>query len=385
MTAVYLDHNSTTPLREEARAEMLRVLAQLEGNPSSPHARGRRARDLLDRARERVAEALGVDEEEIIFTSGGTESNNLALLGALRRLPRPGRVVTTSIEHSSVLEAGRRAQREGHSVEWLEVDSRGDFDPAQLAERARGADLVSVMAANNEVGACAPLEHVAEWIGPPADAGSERGARRPLLHTDAVQALGRVPLMLREWEVDLASFSAHKVGGPVGVGILFRRKGVELEPLMYGGGQEGGLRPGTENVAAVSAAALATELAVREQGGFAQHADHLARVLWDGLEGARLGIRLAGPPLDARRLPGTLSLVVPNVDGRMLVTRLDLEGLQVSAGSACASGSIEPSHVLSAMGYSGDEARAGLRVSIGRTTTLADVREAVETLRRTLG
>ena len=384
MTAVYLDHNSTTPLREEARAEMLRVLAQQEGNPSSPHARGRRARDLLDRARARVAGALGVDEEEIIFTSGGTESNNLALLGAVRRLPRPGRIVTTLIEHSSVLEAARRAQREGHAVEWLEVDSQGAFAPALLAERAQGCDLVTVMAANNEVGTCATPDHDAAWIGAAAGAGSGR-APRPLVHTDAVQALGRLPLALRPWGVDLASFSAHKVGGPVGVGILFRRRGVELEPLMYGGGQEGGLRPGTENVAAVSAAALAIELAVREQGEFAQRASRLARVLWDELESARLGILLAGPPLDARRLPGTLSLLVPNVDGRMLVTRLDLEGLQVSAGSACASGSIEPSHVLSAMGYSGAQARAALRVSIGRTTTLADVRKAVETLRRTLG
>jgi cysteine desulfurase len=385
MTAIYLDHNSTTPMREEARAEMLRVLAELEGNPSSPHARGRRARHLLDRARERVAGALGVDEEEIIFTSGGTESNNLALLGSLRRLGRPGRIVTSRVEHSSVLEAARQAQREGHAVEWLEVDSQGAFDPAHLAERAPGCDLVTVMAANNEVGTCAALEHLATWIDPPADSGTARGAGRPLVHTDAVQALGRLPLSLREWEVDLASFSAHKFGGPVGVGILFRRQGVELEPLMYGGGQEGGLRPGTENVAAASAAALATELAVREQGEFAHRAQHLAQALWEGLDAGRLGVRLAGPPLEARRLPGTLSLLVPNVDGRMLVTRLDLEGLQVSAGSACASGSIEPSHVLSAMGYSSAEARAALRVSIGRTTTLADVRTAVETLRKTLG
>jgi cysteine desulfurase len=207
-----------------------------------------------------------------------------------------------------------------------------------------------------------------------------------LFHTDAVQALGRVPLEVEKWGIDLASFAVHKLGGPVGVGVLFRRTGVALQPLAFGGEQEGGLRPGTENVAAIVAASVALELAVRERAEFAKRAARFARILWEELGVHSNHIRLLGPELSsAARLPGTLNLVAENVDGRVLVTQLDLAGVEASAGSACASGSLEPSHVLLALGLDERRARAGLRLSIGRETTLAAVRQAVDILRRTLG
>lgn len=380
MKRLYLDHNATTPLRPEVKAAWLAALEQLGGNPSSLHASGRRARHLLDQARERAAAALGVLEDEVVFTSGGTESNNLALFGALRAAGPGSNGVTTAIEHSSVLACTAPLAAEGHPFDVIAVDSDGLVDVAQLTERAAAPScrLVSAMAANNEIGVRMPL----------AEIGAQLAAlpKRPLFHTDAVQALGRVALAWDEWGVDLASLSAHKVGGPVGVGLLVRRRGVALEPLFYGGEQEASLRPGTENVAAISAAALAIELAVAERAAHARHLSDLAHVFWHELEKNFEALRLLGPALaSAARLPGTLNLLARGVDGKVLVTRLDLEGLEVSAGSACASGSLEASHVLLALGLEENEARAGLRVSFGRENTLADARQAVDILRRTFG
>jgi cysteine desulfurase len=377
---IYLDHNATTRLRPEVKAAWLAALDQLDGNPSSLHESGRRARHVLDEARERTAAALGVGEDEIVFTSSGTESNNLALFGALRPLGPAAGLVTTTIEHSAVLAPARQLAREGHPVAFAPVTSEGlvELDALRGLIGERHCRLVSIMAANNEIGVCMPLAEVAALLA--------NRAERPLFHSDAVQALGRIPLRLREWGIDLATFSAHKLGGPLGVGVLFRRRDVALQPILLGGEQEGGLRPGTENVAAIAAASLAIELAVREQAQLAEHASRLARALWDELGRNSNDIRLLGPNLSsASRLPGTLNLVAAGVDGKVLVARLDLEGLEVSAGSACASGSLEPSHVLLALGLDQREARAGLRVSFGRENTLADARQAVDILRRTLG
>jgi cysteine desulfurase len=380
MTRIYLDHNATTPLREEVRERWLEALARTGGNPSSLHRSGREARQLLDEARERTAGALRVDEEEIHFTSGGTESNNLALFGGVRRQgPRAG-LLASAVEHSSVLAAAAQLEQEGHPLTLVGVDSHGLLDPGEVLDRAEadGARLVAVMAANNEVGVRMPLEAIGKGLD------GLLPQSRPLLFTDAAQALGRVPLPLRAWNIDLASFSAHKIGGPLGVGVLYRRASVELQPLLYGGEQEGGLRPGTENVAAIVAASHAIELAIRDRESFAAHAAKLALVLWEALHEALPDARLLGPELASeQRLPGTLNILLLNVDGKVLVTRLDLEGLELSAGSACASGSLEPSHVLLAMGLSESEARAGLRISIGRDTLLREIREAVEILRKT--
>ena len=376
---VHLDHNATTPLRPEARERLLEVYDALGGNPSSVHAAGRRARALLDDARERTAAALGVSEDEVVFTSGGTESDNLAVLGSVRASERGRGLLTSAIEHSAVLGAADALAAEGRPVAKLGVDREGRIDLDELARRAAdpAVGLVSIHAANNEVGTVVPLEALASALAP-------LGRARPRLHTDAVQALGRVPLALRE--VDLASFSAHKVGGPLGVGVLYRRRGVPLAPLVHGGGQEGGLRPGTENVPGIAAAALAIELAVAEREDYRRRTLGLATELWSGLSSAIPTARLAGPPLDAPdRLSNTLAVLLDGLDSRVLVARLDLEGLEASAGSACASGSIEPSHVLLAMGHPVERARGGLRLSIGRTTSSPDIHRAVEILSRTFG
>lgn len=377
MRRVYLDHNATTPLRPEARAALLEALDAGLGNPSSAHASGRAARARIDEARERVAGALDVEEDEVLFTSGATESNNLALGGAMRALGRNATLVTTRIEHPSVLEPAGTLEASGFDVRLVGVDGRGGLDARALVdvcEDCGGAVLASVGLANGEVGSLAPMDALAELgLG-----------ERSILHVDGVQALGRIPLALRDWGVSLASFSAHKVGGPAGVGVLVRRGGVALVPCTSGGGQESELRAGTENVAGIVAAACAIELAVREREEVAARASAQVRLLCDELRRALPEAGFVGPTLDEPRLPNTVNVSLPGLDGRVLVARLDLEGLEVSAGSACASGSLEPSSVLVALGLDRERARGGLRLSVGRTTTREDIHIAVEILRRTV-
>lgn len=374
----YLDHNSTSPLRPEVASLWQELLAQELGNPSSLHRSGRAARHVIDTARERIASALGVGEEEITFTSGGTESNNLAVWGGLEALGTNAELITTRAEHSSVLEVAEQVERRGTAVGWIEVDRAGALRPTSLQASLAGSAgplLVSVHLANNETGTIQPIREVQSAL--------DEAGRRALLHIDAVQALGRIPLDLVELGVDLASFSAHKVGGPIGVGLLYRRKGTALAPRSYGGGQELGLRPGTENAAMIGAAGLAVELAVREQQAFAARVSALAEELWSELAVHLPGARLLGHEWgSARRLPNTVTVLVPGTDGKVLVTALDLAGCEASAGSACASGSLEPSHVLLAMGWSVDEARAGLRLSLGWNTTRDDCQHAVDVLRK---
>jgi len=378
MSGLYLDHNATAPMRSEARQAWLEVQDQLAGNPSSLHAGGRGARALVDTARETVAGALGVNEEEVIFTSGGTESNNLALFGALRAAGPDSGLVTTAIEHSSVQRASEALEEDGHPLSVIGVDKEARIDMRALESAAAqpGVALVSIQMANNEVGTVQDLERVASCL--------PLGTSRPLLHTDAAQALGRLPLPLGVMGVDLASFSAHKVGGPVGAGVLVRRRSAPLRPLLHGGGQEGGQRPGTEDVAGIVATARALELAVEERESYARSSAALTRQLQEGIAREIPDALLLGPDLGGgARLPNTLNVILPGCDGRVLVARLDLEGLHTSAGSACASGSLEASHVLLAMGFDEERARAGLRLSIGRDTRPEDVSRAVDILRKT--
>jgi len=370
--SVYLDHNGTTPARPEVRRLWEELLGAGLGNPSATHASGRRARAVIDEARERVAAALGVPEEWVLFTSGGTESNNGALHGVLEALG--GGLAIGATEHSSVLETAAALAQRGHRLWSLPVDSEGVIDLETVTSVAAEPDcrLLSVMAANNEVGSLAPMEAIGSRL-------RALGEGAPVWHTDGVQALGKQPLELRSWGVDLASFSAHKVGGPQGVGILVRRAGVPFAPVLHGGGQEHGLRSGTENVAGIAAAALAVELAVSERESYDHRLRELSTALWEGLVRHEPDVRLIGPAIDAgTRLPNTLCVSVEGVDGRTLLARLDLEGVEASLGSACSSGAIEASHVLLAMGRSEEEARAGLRLSLGRTTTTGDIHTAVE-------
>lgn len=361
----YLDHNATSPLRPVAREALLEALDLGPLNASSVHADGQRARALLDAARERVAASLGVLEDEVLFTGGGTEALNLAVMGAVSP-DRPAAALAT--EHPAVLEPLRA--RSGR-LDLLPVDERGLWvgEPP-----AADCALVALQAANSETGALQQLEGAHARLG---------GA---LLLVDAVQALGKIPVQPGKWGADLVVCSAHKVGGPQGVGVLIHRgRARALQPISRGGGQEQGLRAGTENVAAIHAASLAIEEAVGEQATFA--ATHRS---WTSELGRELlevcpALLVNGPGLESdERLPNTLNLEVPGVDGRVLVTRLDLAGLRTSAGSACASGSTEPSPVLLAMGKSRDAARRGLRLSTGWSTVHEDVHTAVDILRATL-
>jgi cysteine desulfurase len=371
---VYLDHAATTPLRPEALEAMLPFLTEQFGNPSSPHALGRRARAALDEAHERIAARLGADAREIVITSGGTESINLALKGAAwAGRARGHRIVTTPIEHHAVGHSLAHLDKFGFEIVEVPVDRYGRVDPDDL-ERALTdrTILVSVMAANNEVGTIQPIADVARVV---------RARKGILLHVDAVQAAPYLPIDVGSLDVDLLSISAHKLEGPKGVGALYLRKGTHILPQQHGGSQERYRRAGTEDVAGAVGLSVALDLGVREQVATTAR----LRKLRDRLRQAVLavdGVELTGHARE--RLPGHLSVVVRDADGASVVIALDLAGIAASTVSACATGSTEPSHVLTAMGYPADEAVGALRLSLGRTTTEADVATAIEVVPPTI-
>lgn len=363
---IYLDHAATTPVRPEVVEAMLPYLTEQFGNPSSAHAFGRAAREALDDAHERLARALGAEAREIVFTSGGTEASNLALKGAAwAGKARGHRIVTTAIEHHAVGHALGHLEKFGFEVVEVPVDRYGRVDPADV-ERALTdrTILVSVMLANNEVGTIEPIPEIAEVV---------RARRGILFHVDAVQAAPYLPLDVGTLGADLVALGAHKFEGPKGTGALWIRRGTHILAQQHGGSQERHRRAGTENVAGAVGMALAYELTVAERPAT------VARLaaLRERLAAAVLavdGVELTGHPTD--RLPGLLSVIVRGVDGASVAVALDLEGVAASVGSACATGSGEVSHVLTAMGYPADEARGALRFSLGRTTTEAEVDEA---------
>lgn len=371
---IYLDHNATSPLRPKVARLWRELSAEGLGNPSSLHRSGRRARAVIDDARMRMAAALGVHEEELFFTSGGTESNNLALFGA----PGRGAVLTTSIEHPSALEPARELTRHGREVKELAVGPAGRINPEQVAflMESTSVDLVSIGLANNELGTIQPVEDLKPYF--------ESAERTPHLHIDAVQALGRIPLDFEGTlsHVGSASFSMHKLGGPIGIGVLYKRRSAELAPRVFGGGQEEGLRPGTESAAAIAASALAVELALKSLATEAERLRTLTRAIWEAINTDEAELTLLGAPLEseAERLPNTLAFLAPGRDARMLVTRLDTEGVELSAGSACSSGAVERSHVLDALGVPEVDARSGLRISLGWNTSGPDCKHAVHAL-----
>ncbi len=360
---IYLDHNATTPLRPEARTAMLALLEQGIGNPSSAHAAGRAARAALERARRAIAARLDVPPASIVFTSGATEANNLAILGAVPD-PAGAHIVASPIEHASVIGPVRELERRGAAVTWLPVDAAGRVAVAALAAALRPQTaLVSIGWANGEIGTVQPIEEIAALCR----------ARGVLLHSDAAQALGRVPITAAA--VDLCVVSAHKHGGPTGIGALVVRRGIALRPLMCGGEQERGVRPGTEN--AVAAAGFAAALTAAADDA---ELTALRERLWDAI--APLGgVRRHGPG-PAEGLPNTLAVGYDGLVGEALVAALDLEGVAASVGSACAAGSGEPSHVLRAIGCDEAAARAGVRFSLGATTTAADIDAAAAAVRR---
>ncbi len=360
---VYLDHNATSPLRDEVVESMTRVLRDLHGNPSSIHEEGRSARAAVDRARESVASLIGVEAEDVLFTAGATEANNTVLLGLARE--RAGAIrhlVTSAAEHPSVEAPLEVLEREGWRVTRVGVDSEGLLDEEQF-ERAIESDtaLVSILWANNETGVLQPMKRIATLA-------REKGI---LVHTDATQAIGKIPIDLRDVPVDFLSLSAHKFNGPKGVGCLIARSDLSFEPILHGGPQERGRRGGTENVAANVGLGVACELAERElpdrMRGYAELRDRL----WEGIESKVSGVRRNGSA--DRVLPNTLNVEFEGAAGEVLLQALDVEGIAVSSGAACHSGSIEPSKVLIAMGRSPESARGSIRFSVGHGNDAAQL------------
>lgn len=366
--AIYLDHSATTPVRPEVLEAMLPFFGSRFGNPSSTHRWGREARVALDEARERLARALGAHTDEICFTSGGTESDNLAVIGAWRALrqSRPA-VVSTPIEHKAVLAAVHEIEAEGGAARMADVNADGTVDASSFATAVRDdTALCSVMWVNNEIGT---VQDIATLAG----AAKARGA---LFHTDGVQALGKVAIDLRSLPVDYLSISGHKVGAPKGIGALFVRRGAPITPMMYGGTQDRGRRPGTENVAMSIGFARAVELAVEEREA------ETARVgqLRDALETALL-VKIPDAVVHGRGAPRAahiLNISVPGTDSESMLMALDLQGVACSAGSACQSGSIDPSHVLTALRVPHEQAVASIRFSLGSLTTDAHVTRVAE-------
>ena len=361
----YLDHAATTPVLPEVADEMQRALTSDFGNPSSVHAAGRRARAVVEDARDRVAAAVGASPGELVFTGGGTEADNLAIKGAARKRRADGdHVVVTAFEHHAVLDAAAALARDGFDVTTVTVEPDGSVDPGRVAEAVRPSTLlVSVMAVNNEIGT---VQHVSAIAGAVREANA-----RTLVHTDAVQALGNVPVDLHAWGVDLAAFAAHKLGGPKGVGALFVRAPVALEAEVHGGGQERGLRSGTHNVAGIAGFGIAAEIAAKEVH---EKSDRLAP-LRDGL---LEGIRAIVPDVVVNgrlehRVAGNLNVCIPGTDGETMLLLLDAAGIACSSGSACASGALDPSHVLLAIGVPKELAKGSLRFSLGRASTDEDV------------
>jgi cysteine desulfurase len=372
---IYLDHAATTPVRPEARDAMLPYLGdQAFGNPSSPHQFGRIARAGLDQARRQVAATLGAEPAHVLFTSGGTEADNLAVTGgalAARDAGRPMRVAVSAVEHKAVLAAAHAVAHLGGTEETIPVTPEGlvSLDALDRILAARPA-LVSLMWVNNETGVIQPV----------VEAGRRCHAAGVLFHTDAVQAFGNLPIRFDQLPCDLLTVSAHKIGGPKGMGALLVRNRETIEPLIQGGSQQGGLRPGTENIAGAVGFGRAAELAAKEQP---EHACRLA-----GLR-IKLQERLLGAVPDllvvaegAERVSHILNVCVPGADSEALLMHLDLAGVGVSSGSACTTGAVEPSHVLVAMGIPRELAVGALRFSLGRDTTAAEIERVAEVFPR---
>ena len=360
---IYLDHAATTPADPEVVAAMLPWHSQEFGNPSTVYSLGLSAAEALQEARETVARAIVCSPEEVYFTSGGTESDNWALKGAADALEAKGKhIITSSIEHHAVLETTEYLEKRGFEVTRVPVDSGGLVDPEDVRRAFRpDTILISIMHANNEVGTIQPIAEIGRIA-------KEAGV---LFHTDAVQTGGKIPLDVDALGVDLLSMSAHKFYGPKGVGLLYMRKKTKITPLLHGGGQERGRRAGTHNVPGIVGLAKALELAEARMAADAAREAPLRDRLWSGLEASIPCIFQNGDP--AHRLPCNLNVRLEGIEGESMILMLDMEGICVSSGSACTTGSLEPSHVLLAMGIPAENAHGSLRVTLGRSTTDEDI------------
>ncbi|VVM04548.1 cysteine desulfurase [Methylacidimicrobium cyclopophantes] len=358
---IYLDNNATTAMVPEAVREMVPFLSVYYGNPSSFYSLGQESKEALQSARRRVAGLLGCGEDALVFTSGGTESDNSALRSALRTSGKR-EVVTTAVEHPAVYRFCQELEREGYRIRWLPVGSDGRLDPADVA-RAIGSEtaIVSVMWANNETGVLFPIREIGEICR----------AHGVLFHTDAVQATGKLPLHVAEMPIDFLSVSAHKFGGPKGVGVLYVREGVPFRPYLLGGSQERGRRAGTENVAAIVGMGRAAELAAERVGRFADRVGKLRDKFEKTILSELTEVRINGHRTE--RVPNTSNLCFQNVESEALLLELDRQGILASGGSACSTGSAKPSRVLVGMGLSAREAFASVRFSLGWNNTEEEI------------
>jgi cysteine desulfurase len=366
MKTVYLDHCATTPLHPDVLKVMLPFLRHSFGNPSSIHTLGRKAREAVEEARGKVAALIGANAAEIVFTSGGTEANNLAIQGiAHARKDRGNHIVTSSIEHHAVIKTCQYLERNGFAVTYLPVDQHGIINPEDVKKALTDKTiLVSVMHANNEVGTIEPIDEIGRIA-------AERGIA---FHTDAVQSAGKVSLNVKEISVDLLSISAHKFHGPKGIGILYIREGIRIDPILHGGGQERDIRSGTENVASIAGLGKACELAKETVAVRMDEIRKMRDALQERISAAVPGLVINGHPVS--RLPNCLSVSVPGIMAETIVRDLDARGIAVSAGSACTSHSVEISHVLAAMGLPNETAQGTVRFSLGITNTPDEIEYA---------
>ena len=365
---VYLDHNASTSVHPEVLEEMLPYFSERFGNPSSVHGFGREAREGLDTARERIASFLRVGKEDVVFTSGGTESDNMAIKG-VAAARRQGHIITSKIEHHAVLRTGQTLEQQGFAVTYLPVDGTGRVDPDDVRRAIRpDTVLISIMHANSEVGTIQPVPEIGKIA-------REHGVA---FHVDGVQTFGKLPIDVDAFGIDLLSFSGHKIYGPKGVAGLYIRRGTKMAAIQHGGEHERRRRAGTENVPGIVGLGKAVEIRARDMADEARRVTALRDRLWGGVSARVPDVRLNGHPTE--RLPGTCNMCFRRVESESIVLGLDLKGIGVSAGSACTSGNVEPSYVLVAMGVPLDWAMGAVRTSLGRTTTAEDIDYVVDAI-----
>lgn len=368
MHRIYLDHSATTPVRPEVAKIMVEYMTEKFGNPSSVHSYGRESRQALEKARKQVADSINARPEEIIFTSGGTEADNLAIIGsAFKNVKKGKHVITSSVEHHAVLHACEHLAKIGFEITVLPVDEYGIIKMEDLRNSIRDDTiLITIMHANNEVGSLQPIKEIGELA-------SEKGI---LFHTDAVQSLCKVPIDVEAMNIDMLSGSGHKIYGPKGVGFLYARKGVRLEPLAFGGAQENKKRPGTENLPGIVGMGLAFELATKEMETEMARITVLRDKLIKGLLEKVPESRLNGHPTN--RVATNVNISFEFVEGESLLLSLDMKGIAASSGSACTSGSLDPSHVLLAMGICKEVAHGSVRMTLGRDNTEMDINNVLD-------
>lgn len=373
MRNVYLDYSATTPVKEEVLKEMIPYFTEKFGNPSSLYAPGLEAKDGLTKAREQVADLINAEEREIFFTSCGTEADNWVIEGvADARKNKGNHIITTKIEHHAILHTCQYLEKHGVEVTYLDVDEEGFVSPADLEAAIKdNTILVSIMMVNNEVGTIQPIKELAAIAK----------AHGVLFHTDAVQALGNVPIDVKDLGVDFISMSAHKIYGPKGIGALYKRAGINIPSFVHGGAQEKKKRAGTENTAGIVGFGKAAELAKRDLYEHAAHSDRLRRMLWEKIEKEIPDVTLNGPKDFTKRHPGNLNIAFSYIEGESIILLLDANGICASTGSACSSGSLGTSHVLSAIGVPVTKANGTCRFTVGDMTTEEDIDYVVEKLK----